>query len=147
MGRREHEFEPSGPPRTFGAAKKVAAATAQWAAAAAHPPATQRPPLSHSHRMGTAELHGPLSQGQPESGMGVRAARGESAHVHQLKVDIVAVLSTRCGTARPTNWSAGVRRSVFSNGTEFEVPDITRYLMRAELAISCEHIEHWTNRK
>ena len=41
MGRREHEFEPSGPPRTFGAAKKVAAATAQWAAATAHPPATQ----------------------------------------------------------------------------------------------------------
>lgn len=147
MGQREHEFEPLGPPRTFGAAIKVAAAIAQWAAAAAHPPATQRPPLSHSHRMGTAERDGPLSQDQPESGMGVRAARGEGAHVHQLKVGILAVLSTRCGTTRRTNWSAGVRRTVFSNGTEFEVPDLTIYLMRAELAISCEDIEHWTNRK
>ena len=50
--------------RTFGtflfswAARKVAAATARWAEAAAHPPATHRPPLDRSHRMGTVEYDG-----------------------------------------------------------------------------------------
>ena len=44
---------------TCWAAEKVAAATARWAEAAAHPPATHRPPLDRSHRMGTVEYDGP----------------------------------------------------------------------------------------
>ena len=40
---------------TCWAAEKVAAAIARWAVAAAHPPASQRPPLDRSHRMGTVE--------------------------------------------------------------------------------------------
>ena len=47
---------------TCWAAEKVAAAIARWAVAAVHPPASQRPPLDRSHRMGTVEKGRPRSE-------------------------------------------------------------------------------------
>ena len=55
MGRERPGFEASGPLRTFVAAKKVTAATAREAVAAAHPAPDAKAALGRSHSMEAAE--------------------------------------------------------------------------------------------
>ena len=95
----------------------MAAATAHGAAAAAHPPPTQRPLLGRSHRMGTTDPDWPLSHDHAVSGMGARVAHGEGAHVLEVKVGIVCVLWTRCEAARALRRPAGVAHTIFSTTT------------------------------
>ena len=111
MGLIGHEFEALGLRHTFRRAEKVAAATARWAAAAAHPPPTQRPPLGRSHSVRTVELEERLPAGEAMRGLGARMAHGEGAHLHTFIEWVQSKLSTRSDAHRSTHLPAGAART------------------------------------